>query len=160
MPSRRIEGPDASEVLKSAALRAEEIKQALRAEIRQRGLSERDLADELGFGPTYLTNLFVTSPGRTPTALKLETLLALLEMLDIELLEFVGRLKRIPARHSKGGPRRGGTTRALGRKDYELFRELLGVEKGERSDHVRDLAERTIDFVKRHSAAPKRRRPG
>lgn len=97
MASRRVEGPSASPLIRRCAKTAEVFKAELHKEIQRCGLSERKLAARLGFGPTYLTNLFQTRKDRAPVALRVETLLALLSLLGLSLKELVERVERAEA---------------------------------------------------------------
>ena len=74
--------------------RAELVKAELRHEIRARGLVERQLAQQLGHSPTFLTDLFVPRQGRSPS-LRVDTLFELLEVLGERPSEFLARVERL-----------------------------------------------------------------
>ncbi len=90
----RVEAQDSSPESQRllAAQRSEAVKAALVTEIRARGISQRQLARQLGYGWSYLANLFGTIKGRDPAHLRLDTMFALLALLDIEPLEFLSRV--------------------------------------------------------------------
>lgn len=103
----RVEAPSSpSEALRLLATdRAAAVKTALLTEIRARGISQRQLARQLGYGWSYLANLFGTIKGRDPAHLRIDTMFALLALLDIEPLEFLARvLGALPTTGSEAGP--------------------------------------------------------
>lgn len=74
--------------------RAELVKAELRNEIRARGLVERQLAEQLGHSPTFLTDLFVPRQGRSP-GLRVDTLFELLEVLGEQPSAFLARVEAL-----------------------------------------------------------------
>lgn len=110
MASRRLTDAKASLPIRRGVAVAELFKVELRKEIQRCGLSERELSGRLGFGPTYLTNLFNVRAGHEPVALRVETLVALLLLLGISIRELIRRVERAEAakstRRSRGRVRR------------------------------------------------------
>ncbi len=105
--SSTLEGPDpaTASLRERAALQAEAVKAALVAEIRVRGLSQRQLARQLGHSGSYLANLFGTIKGRDPANLRLDTLFALTALLGIDPLDLLARvLSDLPLGAAAGAP--------------------------------------------------------
>lgn len=99
--------PPAAQPLRSeTAAQMEAVKQALRREIRRRGWRQRDLARQLGYSDSYLANLLGNIKGREPAGLRVDTLLALLQLLKLDPLEFLGAILMLPAAPQGRVPRR------------------------------------------------------
>ena len=84
----RKPGRPAKQLHVDAFAKMEAIKEELRLAIRASGLSEREIARQLGYGPAYLANLFGQAKSREPAGLRIDTCLALLEVLGIDARTF------------------------------------------------------------------------
>lgn len=79
------------ELVRQGEALAEAAKAELRAEIHRRRLVGADIARDLGYNPSYLSNLFGGRSGKTAVSLRLETFLALCLRLGVEPGVVLGR---------------------------------------------------------------------
>ncbi len=139
MTGSRNTAPDPKLSRVEAAARAETIKAELRREIHGRRLSQRDLSRDLGYGDSYLANLFMSYQDREPVQLRLDTLLALVNLLGLDPGAFINRAL---SRHgaiaapagTTGGARVNGYAGTVG-----LIRELA-----EHADAIDDIPQELI----------------
>lgn len=86
-------------MLERGMKREKAMKLALRRELRRRRMTAKELSTRLGFAEGYLSN--VLKPGPRSTRLRIDLLLAVLEVLGIDPMAFLGRTvgaRRPPAR--------------------------------------------------------------
>jgi transcriptional regulator with XRE-family HTH domain len=83
MPKKAFLSRPKPAVVVRAEEQVERLKREVQGEIRRQGFSQRELSSALGLGDTYLGSLFRPARGREPVGLRVDTLLALLELLQI-----------------------------------------------------------------------------
>lgn len=97
MPKRARGVPINSAAVRRGAELAEMAKAELREEIHRRRLVAADLARDLGHTRSFLSNLFSDRSDRKPSGIRLETVLTLLDLLDIDPGDFFSRVTRTGA---------------------------------------------------------------
>ena len=93
MPKKARGTPRNLAAARRGAELAEAAKTELRGEIHRRRLVSAELAQDLGYSRTFLSNLFRNREEKNRSSLRLETFLTLLHLLDIDPGDFFSRLK-------------------------------------------------------------------
>ncbi len=101
MPRKRTRTEAPTPEQRERRERVDAIKEALRREIRSQGLTEKEVAARLGYGKSFLSNIFTEHPSREATHLRVETLLGILDVLGLEAGPFLIRVEQ--ARRLAGG---------------------------------------------------------
>ncbi len=92
MPGKRAIEPTSPAAIVARA-RTEAVRQALRRELKVQGLRQAEVSQVLGMGESYLANLFTTVRGKRPVALRLETLLGVLEVMGLPPSRFFAEVE-------------------------------------------------------------------
>ena len=114
------------------ASQVEILKAELRAEIRAQDLAEHVLSQQLGYGRSFFTNLFVPPRGK-PLGLRVDTLLGVLRLLGIRPSQFFAEVElkweAVRRRREQRATMQVGTIeRAAGRQpDAEEIEQLLRI---------------------------------
>ena len=88
MPRKARQSAEKPKAVLAAEQDAERLKDELAGEIRRTGTSFREASLALGMNEAYLTNLFRKRDGRDPSGIRLDTVLALLDLLGLRPSEF------------------------------------------------------------------------
>ena len=136
-----------SELRGRVAAKVAQIKRALRGEIAAHGMREGEVSQLLGYSRTYLSNLFGPEDGqRGPTKLRVETLLATLDILDIDPLEFFSRVLA-PRRGVGGEVGDQAFLEALASRDIGTIAALASRPEGVPKDQLQRVVQATLDLV-------------
>ena len=128
MPKKPAASRPKTPVQLRAERRFEWLKHELRREIRSRGLVELDLARELGLGKSLFSDLFAEARGGKSVALRVDTLLALLDLLGLEPAEFFRRVQRGWKALEDGVSTRSAATKAPRSRPATAATELAFLE--------------------------------
>lgn len=134
------------------------LKVELRALIKASGVSEAVIAARLGRAPAYFTNLFVTRPGRNPSAVEMGLLFEVFDELGVSVATFFQRFERswrqVEARAKTSSPA-AATRRRTPQGALDRLKKLQGPEAT-----APELARRAADGGRRQIARNvKRRKP-
>lgn len=139
----------APEALRSRAFaKSEAIKAELRRLVRAHPLSEREITRRLGYSPAYLTNLLGSSKGREPATLRLDTYLALAEVLEIDALGFLGSV--LEQEQTQGANRERGVSELelTLRRLEEQLRARTVTPKAMSSEDEQALVDASLGLVR------------
>lgn len=152
-------GPTLSteELQAESVAKMDALKEALRREIRGRRIPQRELARRLGYSDSYLANLFGDIRGREPANLRVDTLVALCRLLELDAGAFVTR------ELARFGPAEGKPAAVSSPLlDFAALAERAGELPAEQ---VEGLVQSTLHLVSevsrllhQVSASPRRRR--
>ena len=151
MPKKARGIPANSAAVRRGTELAEAAKAELRGEIHRRRLVAADLARDLGHTRTFLSNLFSDRGDKKPSSIRLETVLTLLELLDIDPGDFFSRVARTgtqPVRQAvdiEPGQLPVGLTRAVCKARGTIAETVL--HRGLKPETADELGEVAADLI-------------